>query len=250
MKELILEISGLKKHFGGVRAVDGVDIGVCHGEIKAVIGPNGAGKTTLFNLISGRLTPTEGNIVFAGRSLQGLEADKIVKLGVGRAFQVANIFRGLSVFENVQMSVLTRHGKAMLPYLPLSRLGAVREETWDILRLVGLHERADETAGVLSHGDQKRLDLAIALAARPQLLLLDEPTAGMAIAERYDIVHLVEKIVRDKGLSLVFTEHDMDVVFSISDHISVMHQGQTIAHGRPDEVREIPEVKRAYLGEL
>ncbi|MHB8917742.1 MAG: ABC transporter ATP-binding protein [Desulfocucumaceae bacterium] len=250
MENKILEICGLKKHFGGIRAVDGVDIGVYNGEIRAVIGPNGAGKTTLFNLISGRLAPTEGEIVFAGKRLQGLDADKIVKLGVGRAFQVANIFRGLTVFENVQMAVMTREGKAMIIYLPLSRLSAVREETWELLKLVGLENRADEVAGVLSHGDQKRLDLAIALAARPRLLLLDEPTAGMAMAERYDIVNLVEKIIHEKGLSLVFTEHDMDVVFSISDYISVMHQGKTIAHGRPDEVREIPEVKQAYLGEL
>lgn len=245
-----MEISGLKKHFGGVRAVDGVDIGVASGEIRAIIGPNGAGKTTLFNLISGRLAPTEGEIVFAGKRLQGLDAEKIVKLGVGRAFQVANIFRGLTVFENVQMAVLTREGKAMIIYLPLSRLGPVREETRDLLKLVGLEDRAGEMAGVLSHGDQKRLDLAIALAARPRLLLLDEPTAGMAMAERYDIVNLVEKIIHEKGMSLVFTEHDMDVVFSISDYISVMHQGKTIAHGHPDEVREIPEVKQAYLGEL
>lgn len=250
MENKILEICGLKKHFGGIRAVDGVDIGVRNGEIRAVIGPNGAGKTTLFNLISGRLAPTEGEIVFAGKRLQGLDADKIVKLGVGRAFQVANIFRGLTVFENVQMAVMTREGKAMIIYLPLSRLSAVREETWELLKLVGLEKRADEIAGVLSHGDQKRLDLAIALAAKPRLLLLDEPTAGMAMAERYDIVDLVEKTIHEKGLSLVFTEHDMDVVFSISDYISVMHQGKTIAHGRPDEVREIPEVKQAYLGEL
>lgn len=227
-----------------------MDTGVRQGEIRAVIGPNGAGKTTLFNLISGRLAPTEGKIIFTGKSLHGLDADKIVKLGVGRAFQVANIFRGLTVFENVQMAVLTREGKAAIPYFPLSRLGTVREETWDLLKLVGLDSRAGELAGVLSHGDQKRLDLAIALAARPQLLLLDEPTAGMAMAERYDIVQLVERIIRDKGLTLVFTEHDMDVVFSISDYISVIHQGKTIAHGRPDEVREISEVKRAYLGEL
>ncbi|GIX49376.1 MAG: ABC transporter ATP-binding protein [Candidatus Tectimicrobiota bacterium] len=247
MSEVILRTVGLKKHFGGVQAVDGVDLEVPRGEFRAIIGPNGAGKTTLFNVITGDLRCDGGRVYFNGHDISRLPPHEISRYGISRTFQITSIFRRLSVLENVQTALLThrrRHYDLLTPARPL-----FREEALALLARVGLEQEAARPSGVLSHGDQRRLELAIALASRPQLLMLDEPTAGMAPRERREIMELVARIGEEEGLTLLFTEHDMDIVFRVATRITVLHQGQVIAEGTPEEVRANAEVQRIYLGE-
>tara|TARA_B100000315_G_scaffold245382_1_gene271175 strand:- start:412 stop:1170 length:759 start_codon:yes stop_codon:yes gene_type:complete len=245
--ETILKVEGLKKHFGGVRAVDGVDFSLRKGEISSIIGPNGAGKTSFFNLLTGHIPPDSGTVIFKGKPITKLPPHQICKRGIGRSFQRINIFSKLSVFVNVQVAVLSQQGKSLNLFSPARNLA--RRETLQVLESVGLHELAGHTAGSLSHGDQKRVELAIALANNPELLLLDEPTAGMAPQETASTIALIEQVTRERGLTLLFTEHDMDVVFSISQRITVMHQGRIITSGTPQEVRGNESVQRVYLGE-
>ncbi|MBL6652740.1 MAG: ABC transporter ATP-binding protein [Reyranella sp.] len=243
----MLSIQGLWKSFEGFVATRDVSFELAAGETHAVIGPNGAGKTTFFNLITGHLRPTKGSVAFEGRDLVGLPPQKIVRLGLARSFQRINIYPRLSVFENVQVALIAHEGQQWNLFRPGRSL--YREGTAELLDLVGLTREAEETAGELSYGKQKQLELAIALAAKPRLLLLDEPTAGMSPQETAETIASVRDIVKARGLTLLFTEHDMSVVFGIAERISVLHHGEIIASGAPDAVRNDPEVKRVYLGD-
>jgi branched-chain amino acid transport system ATP-binding protein len=244
---MLLRVENVTKSFAGFVAVQGVDLTVDKGQMACIIGPNGAGKSTVFNLITGHLQPTQGKIFFHEREITGLPPYKICQLGMGRSFQRTNIFPRLSVFDNVQVAVLAHHKKTLNFFTPSNKL--VQAETYDLLAQVGLADEARSISGILSYGFQKQLELGIALASEPELLLLDEPTAGMSPQETANAIALIEKIVRERGLTLFFTEHDMEVVFSIAEKITVLHQGQVLAEGTPAEVRSNPEVQRVYLGE-
>jgi branched-chain amino acid transport system ATP-binding protein len=244
---MILGVEKVKKSFDGFVAIDGVSFSIPKGEICSIIGPNGAGKTTLFNLITGHLPVDEGKLTFKGLDITGHPPHQICRLGVGRSFQRTNIFPRLTVFQNIQAAVLVHQGKSLTFFRPVESF--FQEETEEILRRVGLQEYAQTVSGSLSYGFQKQLELGIALASEPELLLLDEPTAGMSAQETHQTMELIGKITREKGLTLLFTEHDMEVVFSISQRIMVLHQGRLIAGGTPEEVHENPEVQKVYLGE-
>jgi branched-chain amino acid transport system ATP-binding protein len=243
----MLEVSGLRKAFGGFLATSDVNLSVAHGEIAAVIGPNGAGKSTLFNLITGHIRPDAGQVRLEGRDITGAPPHLICRLGMGRSFQRANIFPKLTVFENVQAALIA-HRRAALNIWSPSR-DMFRAETNDLLLSLGLLTQADAISGTLSYCNQKQLELGIALAASPKILLLDEPTAGMSSLETKDSIRLLQRIASERQLTLLFTEHDMEVVFAIADRIAVLHQGRIIALGRPNEVRTNSEVRRVYLGE-
>ena len=243
----MLEVSKISKSFDGFAAVGGVSFTVPQGSISAIIGPNGAGKTTLFNLITGHLRPDGGRVVFKKRDVTGIAPHDLCRLGMGRSFQRTNIFPRLTVYENIQAAFVSHRGRGFNLFTPVERL--YRDETESLLGAVGLLEKAGETSGFLSHGNQKQLELGIALALEPEILLLDEPTAGMSATETRDSIRLIERIAADRGLTLLFTEHDMEVVFSIAHRITVLHQGRVIADGVPAEVRRDPEVRRVYLGE-
>jgi branched-chain amino acid transport system ATP-binding protein len=244
---LVLRTVGLRKQFGGVQAVSGVDLAVPEGDLRAIIGPNGAGKTTLFNLITGDLAHDSGQIYFRGEEVSGLAPQDLCRRGLARTFQVTSIFRRLTAFENVQTALLTHHRRHLDILRPARRL--YRDEAMILLDRVGLGAQAAKPSGILSHGDQRRLELALALASEPQLLMLDEPTAGMAPKERHEVMALAAAIAADARLTIVFTEHDMDVVFAVARRISVLHQGAVIADGTPLEVRGDPQVQRVYLGQ-
>ena len=233
--------------FGGFIAINEVDLVVEQGQMACIIGPNGAGKSTLFNLITGHLTPTIGKVFFHDRDITGQAPHKICKQGMGRSFQRTNIFPRLSVFDNVQVAVLSHFGKSLNFFTPARNL--VQQETYALLEDVGLADEADSISGTLSYGYQKQLEMGIALASEPEILLLDEPTAGMSPQETTGTIDLVQQIAQERGLTLLFTEHDMDVVFGIADKISVLHQGAILAEGKPEEVRNNPDVQRVYLGE-
>jgi branched-chain amino acid transport system ATP-binding protein len=243
----VLEVRDIRKSFDGFLAVGGVSVTVDRGRIAAIIGPNGAGKTTFFNLVTGHLKPDAGTVLLDGRDVTGLAPHDVCRLGMGRSFQRTNIFPKLTVHENVQAAFLSHRGRGRDLWSRVERL--YREETEGLLASLGLLERASETSGFLSHGAQKQLELGIALASEPRLLLLDEPTAGMSATETRETIRLVERIARERGLTLLFTEHDMEVVFSIAQRITVLHQGLVIAEGTPAEVRADPQVRRVYLGE-
>ena len=243
----MLEVRGLRKSFDGFLAVAGVSLTVPRGSISAIIGPNGAGKTTLFNLITGHLIPDAGSVRFNEREITGIAPHDLCRLGMGRSFQRTNIFPRLTVFENVQAAYVSHRGRGWNLLTPVERL--YREETGTLLASVGLLDKAGEVAGFLSHGNQKQLELGITLALEPEILLLDEPTAGMSAQETRESIRLIERIAHERGLTLLFTEHDMEVVFAIAHRITVLHQGLVIADGTPDEVRRHPDVRRVYLWE-
>ena len=245
----ILEIRGVVKSFGGLRALQDVSFSVRQGEIRAVIGPNGAGKSTLFNVMTGLFPPDSGEVVFEGERITGMPPYRIIRKGIGRSFQITNIFPRMTVFENVQVALFAHHGGSRDPFGRARCYSSVAEEALSILGQVGLAERHELSASILSHGDQKRLEIAISLASRPKLLMLDEPTAGMSRFESRETVELLRTISREQGLTLVFTEHDMDIVFGISEKIVVLQQGNVIADGTPAEIRANPQVRKAYLGE-
>lgn len=244
-----LEVSGIVKSFGGLRALQDVSLSVETGEIRAIIGPNGAGKSTLFNVMTGLLMPDSGEVVFDGERISGLPPHRIIRKGIGRSFQITNIFPRMSVFENVQVALFSQHRENRAALSLARNFREVTEEVLAILGQVGLAEKFDASASVLSHGDQKRLEIAITLACRPKLLMLDEPTAGMSRFESRETIALLQKISREQGLTLVFTEHDMDIVFGISEKITVLQQGMVIADGAPADIKANPEVRKAYLGE-
>ena len=229
----MLEVKGLSKSFNGFRAVSDVDLTVAEGEIAAVIGPNGAGKSTLFNLITGHLQPTTGRVFVDGRDITGVPPYRICGMGMGRSFQRTNIFPKLTVLENVQAALLIHRGKG--PNFWSRSETLYRADSEALLASIGLGGQANATAGTLSYGNQKQLELGIALASDPKILLLDEPTAGMSASETHETIALIERIAHERGLTLLFTEHDMAVVFSIARQITVLHQGRVIAHGDATE---------------
>ncbi len=242
----MLRVEGLCKAFAEFQAVSGASLTVGPGDLVAVIGPNGAGKTTLFNLITGHLTADRGSICFKGEEISRLPAHEICRRGIARSFQIANIFPRLSVFENVQVAVLSAKGLSRTLLRPTCRL--VLRETEAILERVGLQNRRVDLAGSLSHGDKRILEIAIALGNEPELLILDEPTAGMSPEETAATLELLRRLAREQGLTLLFCEHDMEVVFNVATSIMVMQHGKTLVQGPPEEVRANPAVQDAYLG--
>ena len=243
-----LQVSGLSKRYGGILAVQDVSFEVSSGELLALIGPNGAGKTTCFNMVNGQLAPDAGDVLLEGRSLRGLAPRQIWRLGVGRTFQITATFGSMSVRENVQMALLSHH-RRLSSMLSSSRTFYVAEAD-ALLARVGMDGQADRICSVLAYGDLKRVELAVALANGPKLLLMDEPTAGMAPAERRQLMQLAADLARSGGIAVLFTEHDMDVVFGFADRVVVLAEGRIIAQGSPDSVRSDARVREVYLGSL
>ena len=242
----MLQVEAVKKSFDGFMAVNEAGLSVEKGEVVAVIGPNGAGKTTLFNLITGLLAPDAGTIHYKGENIAGFAPHLICRKGISRSYQVVNIFNRLTVFENVQVAVLSRRKKTFNLIRP-SKTMAV-DETLKILDTLGLRDKAEMISGFLSHGDQKVLEIAIALGNRPDLLILDEPTAGMSPEETAATLDLMKRLSGNMGLTILFCEHDMQMVFSIASQIMVMQQGRSIVQASPEAVRSNRQVREAYLG--
>jgi branched-chain amino acid transport system ATP-binding protein len=242
----MLRVEEMYKSFDDFKAVNGANLTVEKGELVAVIGPNGAGKTTLFNMITGQLKPDRGNVIFNDEDISKLPPYEICRKGIARSFQIANIFPRLTVFRNVQVSVLSQQGKSRNLFHPAQELAV--EETKSILESVGLSDKAGNTAGSLAHGDQRKLEIAIALGNEPELLILDEPTAGMSPEETAATMELIKQLANSRGLTILFCEHDMEVVFNFAQSIMVMHLGLTIMQGEPNEVRNSSRVQECYLG--
>ncbi|QQS14611.1 MAG: ABC transporter ATP-binding protein [Rhodospirillales bacterium] len=242
----VLDVRGLSKAFGGVRAVDGVDFAVSAGELLALIGPNGAGKSTCFNMINGQLPADSGSARFLGRDILGLRPRDIWRLGVGRTFQITATFVSMTVRENVQMALISHHGRTLSPFARASALHVAAADA--LLERVGMRDQGGRVCGVLAYGDLKRVELAVALANDPKLLLMDEPTAGMAPKERVELMALTARLAKERGIAVLFTEHDMDVVFAHADRVIVLDHGRLIAEGAPAEVRADPGVRAVYLG--
>jgi len=244
---MILKVDDLTKSFGGLMAAAHISFSIQQGERSAIIGPNGAGKTTLFNLLTGQLRPDEGQVYFQGEEITGLPPHQICRKGISRSFQRVNIFPMLSVFENVQVAVLAAQRRTRKLFSAARRMA--REETQMILESIDLGGEEEVISGTLSHGNQKRLELGIALAGNPRLLLLDEPTQGMSPEETTKAMALIDRVTRERGITLVFIEHDIGAVFAIAEMIRVLHMGSINAEGKPEEIRENDEVQRIYLGE-
>ena len=242
----LLQVKDLGKSFGGVKAVDGISFELAEGELLALIGPNGAGKSTTFNMVNGQLKADRGSIRLGGQELIGLKPRSIWRLGVGRTFQIAETFQSLTVVENVQMALLSHEG---LIYSMWRRAADhQREKALALLDQVGMATQADRPCSELAYGDVKRVELAIAMANDPKLLLMDEPTAGMAPRERNELMALTKKLVTERGLAVLFTEHSMDVVFAYADRMIVLARGRLIAAGKPMEIRDHPKVQEVYFG--
>ena len=241
-----LAVAALRKSFGAVRAVDEVSFSVAGGEFLALIGPNGAGKSTCFNIINGQLSPDSGDIRFDGRGIAKLPPREICRRGIARTFQIAATFGSMTVVENIQMALIAHSGETYRLWRPARSYH--RERAVALLRQVGMHEAADRPCRELAYGDVKRVELAIALASEPRLLLMDEPTAGMAPRERNDLIALVKRLVVERGISVLFTEHSMDVVFAFADRIIVMARGRLIADGDAKTIRSDPQVQQVYFG--
>lgn len=245
--ETVLELRGVEKSFGAARIIRGVDLAVTRGERHAVIGPNGAGKSTLFNLISGLFAPSGGSILLDGREIAGRPAHRINRMGLSRSFQITNIYHRMSVFENLRIGVMARHGVRFSLLRPASSLSQVNRETDEFLELIRLTRRRDAPAGELTYSEQRALEIGMTLATEPEVILLDEPTAGMSKDETAYVIELVREVTAGKTLLIV--EHDMSVVFSLCDRISVLVYGDLLATGTPDEIRNNAAVQEAYLGE-
>lgn len=243
----ILEVKNLHKDFSGLKVLFGIDLRLEEGDRHAVIGPNGAGKSTLFNLITGKYVPTRGQVLFDGQDITGFPPHRVARLGLARSFQITNIFRTMTVFQNVRNAVLSRKGIRYQVFSRLSSLTWVNDEVDSILSQIGLLDRRNVAAGELAHGQQRALEIGLTLALDPKLILLDEPTAGMSSSESRDTVSLIERVTR--GRTLVIVEHDMDVVFRIANRITVIYYGKVLASGPPEEIRNDQRVKDAYLGE-
>ena len=242
----MLQVKSFTKSFDGFKAVNNANLDVQNGEIVAVIGPNGAGKTTLFNLISGILKPDSGQVLFKGDDITGLPPYEVCRKRISRSFQVVNVFNRLSIFENTQISILSRQKKTWNLFTPSSSLAV--NETNELLKNVGLYEKRDHISGALSHGDRKVLEIAMALGGNPEFLILDEPTAGMSPEETTRCIDLIKGLREKYGLTILFCEHDMEIVFGIASRIMVMVRGGTIVQGTCEEVRCNEAVQDAYLG--
>lgn len=243
----VLALQGVTKSFGPAQILHGVELPVRRGERHAVIGPNGAGKSTLFNLISGLFPPTAGSILLNGREIAGLAPHQINRLGLSRSFQITNIYHRLSVFENLRLGVMARHGLRFSLFRPISSLRAVNEESDALLERIRLGRRRDHPAGDLTYSEQRALEIGMTLATGPEIILLDEPTAGMSQEETHYVIELIREVT--EGKTLLVVEHDMNVVFSLCDRISVLVYGELLATGAPDEIRANRAVQEAYLGE-
>lgn len=242
----VLSVKSLSKSFGGVHAVSNVSFDVQAGELLALIGPNGAGKTTCFNMLMGQLPATQGSVSLNGEDITGMKPRHIWRKGVGRTFQITGTYASMTVVENVQMALISHHRK-LFTFRPYAT-HLYRDEAMQLLNLVGMTPQADRACAILAYGDLKRLELAIALAHEPGLLLMDEPTAGMAPRERIELMQLTADIVDDQKISVLFTEHDMDVVFAHAHRILVLNRGELIASGSVDDIRHDPTVQEVYLG--
>lgn len=248
MDKAILKVEGLSVRFGALKAVNKVGFEAQRGHITSVIGPNGAGKSSLFNIISGAIRPTGGKVLFDGRDTTGCTADQMVRAGLSRSFQITNLFFELSVRENLRLAAqFLEHGRGLL--LPTAHSRRANDRVDALLERFSLHSRADELAGYLSHGEQRRLEIATALACKPKMLLLDEPTQGMSLTDTQETEALIRELAGD-DLSILLVEHDVELVMNISDHVVVMHQGEKLADGTPLEVRANPQVQAAYFGEI
>ena len=242
----ILEVKDLYKHFGNLTAVNGINLSVDKGKRHAIIGPNGAGKTTLFNLLSGRFRPSQGQILFRGQDITGMPSYRISRLGIARSFQIINVFPQLSVFENIHTVLMSKHHIRYHFLRNLKKWKNVTEETFPLLEQIGLLEKKDALAGFLSYGEQRALEVGLTIASDPELILLDEPTAGMSMDETRQAIKLIDRVT--KGKTLVIIEHDMEVIFSLADLITVMQYGEVLTTGAPEEIRKDQRVKEAYLG--
>lgn len=242
----LLAVRGLRKAFGGVQAVDDVSFDLAAGEMLALIGPNGAGKSTCFNMVGGQLPPDAGSVRLEGREITGLAPRAIAAHGIGRTFQITATFGSMTVRENVQMALIAHHGETWRFWRPAAARFVAEADA--LLAQVGLAEQAERATGVLAYGDLKRLELAVALGNAPRLLLMDEPTAGMAPAERVALMQLTRRLATQRGVAVLFTEHDMDVVFDVSDRILVLNRGALIAEGDAAAIRADPAVREVYLG--
>jgi branched-chain amino acid transport system ATP-binding protein len=243
----VLELKGIYKDFEGLEVLLDINLGIQEGERHAIIGPNGAGKSTLFNLITGKYHPSRGRIFLRGEDITGANPFKLNRMGMARSFQITNIFRTMTVFENVRNSILSKNKTRYNLFSRLSKMNGINEATERILGQIGLLERKNELAGELAHGHQRALEIGLTIATDPELILLDEPTAGMSSEETREAVRLIERVT--EGKTLIIVEHDMEVVFSIANRISVLYYGQVLASGLPEEIRKDQKVKDAYLGE-
>ena len=243
-----LRMENVSRHFGTLKAVDGVTFDMRAGELRAVIGPNGAGKTTFFNLISGLLPPTHGKVMFEDENITQQTIVQRVAKGIVRTFQITEILPDLSVFENIRVGVETAAGLNSKPWINRRARDMVHERVNELIRLVGLDGKSNRTVGELAHGDQRVVEVAIALSQKPRLLLLDEPTAGMGDTETDRMVDLIRRLHKDQNMSILFIEHDMDIVFGIAQRITVLDQGRVLAEGSAKEISSDPKVRTAYLG--
>ncbi len=250
MSNPIIETRNVTKHFGGLHAVDGVSLQVAEGAMHSIIGPNGAGKTTLFNLISGYLKPTSGQILLRGRDITGMPLHRMAHMGIGRSFQITNVFPDLTVMENVRLSAQALGEHNLTFWRSARSFGRYEQAAERALLEVGLDAKAGVAASVLPHGDKRRLELAIILAGDPEVLLLDEPTAGMASEQVPSLVAMIDRIRTASNKTIILVEHNMSIVMNISDRISVMHQGRLLAEGDPQQIAANQDVQRAYLGEI
>lgn len=249
MNAPLLEVRDLNKAFGSVVTAKDLNFTLSAGVVTSIIGPNGAGKSTLINILTGFIAPDSGRIVFQGNDITDEPIYRRVRLGLCRSFQVVNVFAGLSVFENVAIPVLAAHRRAGRVFSTVSAEKTVREDAERILRRVGLIEQANLPASALSHGDQRVLEVGVALAARPKLLFLDEPTAGMNPVERVKILGNIRQLSKEEEVTFVIVEHDMDIVFALSERVVVLHRGEIIGDGTPDRIKSDPHVREVYLGE-
>jgi branched-chain amino acid transport system ATP-binding protein len=245
--ETILKVVKLNKSFGGLKATNNVDYEMTTGELSAIIGPNGAGKSTFFNLLTGYHKVDSGGVYYKGRDITNWPPHKVARLGITRAFQVSNIYPALTTYENIRQAILTEQNRTLNFFTPAERLA--RKETFELIEITGLSQNTDMIAGNLSQGDKKRLELAIALGSKPKLVFLDEPTAGMSGEETQETMELVSRLNKEMGLTILFTEHDMSVVFGYARRLTVLHLGTIIAEGTPEEVRANERAQKIYLGE-
>ncbi len=244
---MFFEVVGLKKSFGGLKATDDVSLNIKEGDICSLIGPNGAGKTTFFNLITGHIKPDSGKIFFRGENIVGKSAVAITRKGIARSFQIVNVFPLLTVYENIMIAVLSQKRRSFNFLKPAKKIA--RDEIHELMQSIGLVEQANMLSGQLSHGNQKRLEVGLALAMKPRLLALDEPTSGMAAEEKASILETIKALIKKTGCTVLLCEHDMSVIFDVSDYIWVLYNGRIVADGVIDEIRNSEVVQRIYLGE-
>ena len=245
----LLELQSVSRRFGAVQALKDISLSVQPGELRALIGPNGAGKTTLFNLISGFFPPSEGRIIFDGQPIQTVNPSALVKRGIIRTFQITEIFRSLTVYENLRIAVEVAQGVSLRPWMSRALRTRIDQQVEELMYLVKLNGKADRVTGAMSHGDQRVVEVGVALARHPKLLLLDEPTAGMGDEETHHMTALIRDLNKNQGITTLFVEHDMEIVFGIADRITVLDNGAMLAEGNAEEIAANPRVQAAYLGQ-